>query len=78
MFELCPASVRTFLLQIGQRDLEYPSLQCIVGILETSGSVDERLANTRDALAFDADMPLDMLEARAVVLSNSECGWRLD
>jgi hypothetical protein len=34
------------LLQIGQGDLEYSALQCIVGVLETGGSVDEGLSDT--------------------------------
>lgn len=34
------------LLQIGQGDFEDSTLQCIVRVLETSGSVDERLAHT--------------------------------
>jgi hypothetical protein len=42
-------SVVLILLQIGQGDLEYPALQCIVGVLETGGTVDEGLS---DALKF--------------------------
>lgn len=34
------------LLQVGKRDLEYPSLQSVIGILETGGSVDERFSDT--------------------------------
>lgn len=33
------------LLQIGQGDLEYSALQCIVGVLETGGAVDEGLSD---------------------------------
>ena len=35
------------LLQIGQRDLDNSALQSIVRVLETGGSVDESLSNTR-------------------------------
>jgi hypothetical protein len=34
------------LLEIGERDLEYPALQVVVRVLETGGTVDEGLANT--------------------------------
>lgn len=34
------------LLQVGQRNLENSSLQSIIGVLETSGSVDEGLSDT--------------------------------
>jgi hypothetical protein len=34
------------LLQIRERNLEYPALQSIVGVLETGGTVDEGLADT--------------------------------
>lgn len=33
------------LLQIGQGDLEHSALQCIVGVLETGGAVDEGLSD---------------------------------
>jgi len=39
-------SVVLILLEIGERDLEYPALQGIVGALETGGTVDEGLADT--------------------------------
>ena len=34
------------LLKIGERDLEYPSLEGVVGVLQTGGAVDEGLADT--------------------------------
>lgn len=34
------------LLEIGERDLEYPALQSVVCVLETGGTVDEGLSNT--------------------------------
>lgn len=40
------------LLQVGQGDLEYPALQCIVGVLETGGSVDEGLSDASKLLVF--------------------------
>lgn len=46
------------LLEIGERDLEYPSLKGVVGVLQTSGAVDEGLADTADsqyAAAADAE-----------------------
>lgn len=36
------------LLEVGERDLEYPALQRIVGVLETGGAVDEGLADTAE------------------------------
>ena len=36
------------LLEIGERDLEYPSLEGVVGVLQTGGAVDEGLADTAD------------------------------
>jgi hypothetical protein len=36
------------LLEIGERNLEYPALQRIVGVLETGGAVDEGLADTAE------------------------------
>jgi len=38
------------LLQIGQRNLDNPTLQSIIGVLETSSSVDESLSNTTSLL----------------------------
>jgi hypothetical protein len=35
------------LLEIGQRDLDDAALQSIVGVLETGGSVDQGLTNTK-------------------------------
>ena len=40
------------LLQIGQRDLEYSSLQCIVGVLETGGAVDEGLSDALEIVSI--------------------------
>jgi len=34
------------LLEVGERDLEYPALQRVVGVLDTGGAVDEGLADT--------------------------------
>ena len=36
------------LLEIGERNLEYPSLEGVVGVLQTGGAVDEGLADTAD------------------------------
>lgn len=36
------------LLEIGERNLEYPSLEGVVGVLQTGGAVDESLADTAD------------------------------
>lgn len=36
------------LLEIGERDLEYPSLEGVVGVLQTGGAVDEGLADTAE------------------------------
>jgi hypothetical protein len=38
-------SVVLILLQVGERDLEYPALQVVVCVLETGGAVDEGLAD---------------------------------
>lgn len=40
------------LLQIGERNLEDPSLQRVVGVLETGRPVDKSLADTGDMLDF--------------------------
>jgi hypothetical protein len=34
------------LLEIGERDLEDAALEGVVGVLQTGGAVDERLADT--------------------------------
>lgn len=34
------------LLEVGEGDFEYPALECVVGILETSGAVDEGFADS--------------------------------
>jgi hypothetical protein len=39
-------SVVLILLEIGERNLEYPALQSVVGVLETGGTVDEGLSDT--------------------------------
>lgn len=36
------------LLQVGQGDFDYPSLEGVVGVLETGGAVDEGLASVSD------------------------------
>jgi hypothetical protein len=41
------------LLKIGERNLEYPALQSIVCVLETSGAVDESLADAAERLLLD-------------------------
>jgi hypothetical protein len=33
------------LLEIGERDFEYPTLESVVGVLQTSGTIDEGLAD---------------------------------
>ena len=38
------------LLEISERNLEYPALQSIVGVLETGGSVDKGLSDTMSLL----------------------------
>jgi hypothetical protein len=47
------------LLQIGERDLEYPALESIVCVLHTGGAVDEGLADTGEG---DAVSIASMLE----------------
>lgn len=42
-------SVVLILLEIGERDLEYPALQSVVGVLETGGAVDEGLSDTAES-----------------------------
>jgi hypothetical protein len=43
-------SMVLILLQICQRNLEDSALQCVVGILETGGSVDKSLSDTADCV----------------------------
>lgn len=47
-------SVVLILLQIGQRDLEDSSLQCVVGVLETGSSVDEGLSDTVKIIRYNS------------------------
>lgn len=66
------------LLEIGERDLEYPALEGVVCVLQTGGAVDEGLADTaRGALSVlralrEADA------AAEVLLSDGEGSWGLD
>jgi hypothetical protein len=65
------------LLEIGERDLEYPALESLVCILQTGGAVDEGLADT----ARDTESVLEPLRARysvEILLSDGEGSWRLD
>ena len=41
------------LLQIGERDFEYPPLESIVCILETCCSIDQRFSDTAGNLVWD-------------------------
>ena len=66
-------SMVLILLQIGQRYLNDPSLQCIVGVLETGGSVDEGLSDTANML----DSFSFYMIVLGFVLSNGEGGWSL-
>lgn len=48
-------SVVLILLEVGEGNFEYPALERIVGVLETSGAVDEGLADAeRDTLVSKA------------------------
>ena len=40
-------SVVLVLLEVGEGNLEYPALEGVVGVLQTSGPVDQGLADTR-------------------------------
>jgi hypothetical protein len=66
------------LLQIGERDLEYPALQRVVRVLDTSGAVDEGFSDT----AKDTESVLSGLgicgAAVEVLLSDVESSWGLD
>ncbi len=56
-------SVVLVLLEIGQRDLEDPSLQGVVRVLETGGPVDKGLADT--AIRFvQMHRPLQSMDSR--------------
>ena len=61
------------LLQIRQRNLENPSLQSIVGVLNTGGSVDESLSDTISLLE---NYPR-YIRVDGIVLSDVERGWSL-
>jgi len=63
------------LLQIGERDLKYPALQSIIGVLETSGSVNEGLSDALRLLVFIAQWKDG---GEVLVLSDGECGGSLD
>lgn len=66
------------LLQIGERDLEYPALEGVVCVLQTGGAVDEGLTDTvREVLS--AIRPLSKLQIMAeALLSDGEGAWGLD
>lgn len=46
------------LLEISQRDLEYPALQGVVGVLETGGPVHKSLSNTVNVEKKNQDVSL--------------------
>jgi hypothetical protein len=66
-------SVVLILLEIGQRNLEDSSLQCIVCVLETGGSVDKGLSDTARYIRF---LQLYRWKLR-IVLSDLEGRWGL-
>ena len=61
------------LLQIRQRNLENPSFQSIVGVLNTGGPVDESLSDTVDLLEAVCDV-LDQMVVIAYSLMLNEDG----
>lgn len=65
-------SVVLVLLEIGERNLEYPALQRIVRVLETGCAVDEGLSNTAEA---DASV-LSPLSRRGRAAGCLTLGWR--
>jgi hypothetical protein len=61
------------LLQIGERDLEYPALEGVVCVLQTRGAVDEGLANTAGTQSVSCHWGCG-----GVLLSDGESSWCLD
>jgi hypothetical protein len=75
-------SVVLILLQIGERDLEYPALEGVVCVLQTRGAVDEGLADTAKGtesvlrpLGEDAGVAAAAVD---FLLSDGKGSWRLD
>ena len=67
------------LLEVGERDLEYPALERIVRILETGGAVDEGLADaTRNAQYTSPSRGVVRGLRGGVLLSDLESSWGLD
>jgi hypothetical protein len=62
------------LLEIRERDLEYPALESVVCVLETGGAVDESFADTARLLVTIERCSTEA----AVLLSDGEGGGSLD
>lgn len=62
------------LLEIGERNLDYASLQRVVGVLETGGAVDEGLADTASSLS----VLFVGVQVLGIVLSDGERRGSLD
>jgi hypothetical protein len=58
------------LLEIGERDLEYPALEGVVCVLQTGGAVDEGLADTARGRE-SVQVPLRARKSKCLTL-----GWR--
>ena len=67
-------AVVLILLEISERDLEYPSLEGIVRVLQTGGAVDEGLADT----AGDQYAALSSAALTGLLLPDRESSGRLD
>jgi hypothetical protein len=65
------------LLQVGERDLEYPALEGVVCVLQTRGAVDEGLADTVERTQ-SVTGPIGEAAAADGLLSDGESSWRLD
>lgn len=66
------------LLEIGERNLEYPALQGVVCVLETSGAVDKGLADTaREDSQYAVHWASGRVQ-QGVLLSDGESSWGLD
>ena len=75
-------SVILVFLEIGERDFEYPALEGVVCVLDTSGAVHEGLADTIVNTVNRAPTEMQTLRWRqrwrGFLLSDLESSWGLD
>jgi hypothetical protein len=66
------------LLEVGERDLEYPALEGVVCVLDTGGAVDEGLADAAGKQLLALRLLRRRRGAAEILLSDGEGSWGLD